>query len=147
MKFFARGLCFLFLSTILFSCGKSTKELVTGRWKIEDITAPEPDLSQMSDQEREYYKQQIEQQQNSLLTTGFYEFNAGGQGIFELEGKRMEGKWRLSEDEKKLLMKEKNGISETVFSIKELSETVLVIEFTENNQVTRLVMKKQVINS
>lgn len=143
-KFFARYWCLLLLSTLLFSCGKSTEELVTGRWKIEDVTAPEPDLSQVPEDQRAYYQQEIAKQQNILLTTGYYEFNTGGQGVFELEGKRMEGKWRLSDDKKKLLVKEANGIKETVFTIKEISSSVFIIEFVENNQVTRLVMKKQI---
>lgn len=141
-NFLSRTL-FVITMFMLFSCGKDVKELVVGRWKIEDITAPEPDMTDVPEYQRAYYKDQITQQQQSLVTTGYYEFEKEGKGFFELEGNRMEGKWRLSEDKKQLMVKEAGDNTETVFTIKEITDTKLVIELTENNQTTRLEMKKE----
>lgn len=133
-----------FISFILISCGKSTSELITGKWKIEDITSPQPNFKDMPDSTIQYYKTQIEIKNTLILTTGYYEFKKNGKCFFELDGERSEGKWRLSDDEKKLMTKEKAGIKETEFEIKELSDGVLIIESTYDGETVRMVMKKEI---
>lgn len=134
------GILALFvLVFVMYSCGKKASELVIGKWKIEDVTAPQPGVP---DSLRAYYQQQLDKQNEELLSTGYYEFIQDNQAFFELKGNRMEGKWRLSEDEKQIFIKEKNGTSETAFDIKELTGKVFIIESNQDNQIIRMVMKK-----
>lgn len=129
---------------ILTGCGKKNSELILGKWKIEDATFPQPDFSQVPDSLQENYKKQLEVQNNLLLTTGYYEFEKGGVCWFTLAEDRSEGKWRLSDDQKKLFTKEKMGTEEQAFEIKELTRNLLEIESKFKNETIRFVMKKEV---
>lgn len=135
---------FIMVSLLLFSCGQKVEEKVIGRWKIEDITAPEPDLSKVADSLKPYYKEQLRLQQTQMLETGYYEFNKDGQSIFEVNGKRFDGKWRLGEDEKQIFLKGKGELKEEAMDIREISGTVFILELNDQGQITRIVLKKSV---
>ncbi len=126
---------------ILSSCSKENHELIVGKWKIDDITSPKPNVP---DSLIEYYNKKMEIQNTLILTTGYYEFLKEGKCFFLLDGDKFEGKWRLSEDEQKLYTKEKGSATEEEFDIKDLSENLFTIESTVNGQMRRMVMKKEV---
>ena len=134
----------LVIGLVFIGCGKKNEQLIIGKWKIEDITAPHPNFEELPDSLREYYQKQIEIQTTLLLSTGYYEFKKGGKCFFELDGTKSEGKWRLSDDQKKLFTKEKGSASEIEFDIKDLTEGVFTIESMVDGKMRRMVMKKYV---
>lgn len=125
------------------SCGKKNSELIKGRWKINDLTVPGPDVSKMTPEDAEYYKKAMEDQTEKMLSTAYYDFKDKGVCFYELEGNKYEGVWRMSEDEKKLFTKDKKSTQEEEFKITELSEGVLIIEKGEGKQLVRITMKKE----
>jgi hypothetical protein len=131
----------LAIALVLSSCGKKNNELIIGKWKIDDITSPKPNVP---DSLIEYYNKKMEIQNTLILTTGYYEFLKGGKCFFLLDGDKYEGKWRLSEDEQKLFTKERGSATEEEFDIKDLNESIFTIESTIDGQMRRMVMKKEV---
>jgi hypothetical protein len=131
----------LAVTFVLSSCGKKNDELIIGRWKIDDITNPKPNVP---DSLIEYYNKKMEIQNTLILTTGYYEFLKDGKCFFLLDGDKFEGKWRLSEDKQKLYTKEKGSATENEFDIKDLTESIFTIESTVNGEMIRTVMKKEV---
>lgn len=132
------------LSFIFIGCSKKNDQLIIGKWKIDDITAPQPNFEAMPDSLKQFYKSQLEIKNNLILATGYYEFIEDEQCFFEVDGEKFEGKWRLSDDLNTLYTKEKGGTTEETFEIKDLTESVFTIESTVGGNTRRIVMKKQV---
>ncbi|HYG51157.1 MAG TPA: lipocalin family protein [Flavobacteriales bacterium] len=143
MKYFTLFLGITMATLTISGCGKKNSELIKGRWKINDLTVPGPDMSKMTPEEAEYYKKAMTDQTEKMLATGYYDFKDGGICFYELDGQKFEGKWRMSEDEKKLYTKDKKSTQEEEFNITELTEGVLIIEKGEGKELVRITMKKE----
>ena len=131
----------LAIAFVLASCGKPKKEMIEGKWKITDVTSPEPNVP---DSLKEYYKEQLQLRNNELLANGYYEFKKDGKSSFLLNDQEFPGNWRYVEEKNTLNVKGEKEIEEVVFSIEELTESLFIIEASQNDQSIRMVLKKEV---
>lgn len=129
------------LAFVFASCGKSKQEMIEGKWKITDVTSPEPNVP---DSLKEYYKEQLQQRNNELLANGYYEFKKGGKSSFQLNDQEFPGTWRYVEEKNTLNVKGEKEIQEMVFSIEELTESLFIIQADQDDQSIRMVLKKEV---
>lgn len=138
-----RFLILLCAVCLLTSCGKTPAELIIGKWKIDDLTAPKPNVP---DSLMDYYQIQLEKQNQDMISTGFYEFQKEGKSYFELLAKRYNGKYRLSEDGTKLYFKDEKSPVETEFTVEKLDQNELIISMGEGKDFVRMAMKRNLSN-
>lgn len=131
LKNFAGLLIVLF---IISSCSKKPAEMIVGEWKIVDIATSD----EIPEEIMEQHKQSLEEMKASSL------FVIKADSTFDntISETTNSGKWKLSEDGKKLTLIYEAG-NEEVSNIDELSETKLVTSIDVNGAKNTISFEKQ----
>lgn len=127
----------LFVAAMAISCQKSPKQLLTNTWSLDAIDFSEA-LKDVPAESREMMKKTMDTEMAKMKGKITFEFKEDGKAIatapsFTGETKSEEGTWEISEDGKKVTIKNKERTDE--FNVK----TLTADEFSFENQ--KMVMK------
>jgi hypothetical protein len=127
----------LFVAVMAISCQKSPKELLTKTWSLDSVDFSEA-MKEIPAESRDMMKKTMDEQMAKMKGKITFEFKEDGKAIataptFTGETKSEEGTWAISEDGKKVTLKNKERTDE--FNVKTLTEN----EFSFENQ--KMIMK------
>ena len=125
------------VAVLFFACGGNKKsKLITGDWKIADMSAPTP--PNLPDSLKSQYDSMLKAQVNKIKGSSSFNYKEDGTYAYNFAGQAGGGTWKLNEEATELTLTEAGKAD--VSKVLELTESKLVIESPQPNGMGNLTL-------
>ncbi|HEV7230118.1 MAG TPA: DUF4923 family protein [Bacteroidia bacterium] len=130
----------LFVAAVvtLVACGGKKSDLVTGSWKLADMTQPMP--KEIPDSMKAKFEAQMKTQIEEMKKSTSFDFNKDGSFSVKMMGQENKGTWKLSDDGTKMMMTQGNKMDTT--HVVELTASKIVLEVNQAGDKQMITLTK-----
>jgi hypothetical protein len=120
------GILFVASLITLTACGSKKSDLLTGSWKLGDMSSEAP--KELPDSLRKREEAQTKIRAEEMKKSYSFDFNKNGTYVIKVMGSEAKGSWKLNEDATKLTLMDEDAKEKT-------GETGDLVELTANRMV------------